>query len=74
MVVEIKAACEARRDKNFVIIARTNARALYDLDHAIEQGIKYAEAGADIIFIEALLSVEELPKSPGPSRNRPRRT
>ncbi len=62
MVVKIKAACEARRDKDFVIIARTDARALYGLDHAIERGIKYAEAGADIIFVEALLSVGEMAK------------
>lgn len=62
MVVKIRAACEARRDKDFVIIARTDARALYGLDHAIERGIMYAEAGADVIFIEALLSVEEMAK------------
>jgi len=62
MVVKIRAACEARRDKDFVIIARTDARALYGLDRAIERGIMYAEAGADVIFIEALLSVEEMAK------------
>lgn len=62
MVVKIKAACEARWDKEFVIIARTDARALYGLDQAIERGIKYAEAGADIVFVEALLSVEEMAK------------
>lgn len=62
MVVKIKAACEARWDKDFVIIARTDARALYGLDQAIERGIKYAEAGADIVFVEALLSVEEMAK------------
>ncbi len=62
MVVKVRAACEARRDHDFVIIARTDARAIHGLDDAIERGIKYAEAGADIIFVEALLSVEELEK------------
>ncbi len=62
MVVKIRAACEARRDRDFVIIGRTDARALYGLEHAIERGIMYAEAGADVIFIEALLTVEEMEK------------
>ena len=60
MVVKIKAACEARRSDDFVIIARTDSRALSGLDHAIERGCRYAEAGADIIFVEALLSVDEM--------------
>lgn len=60
MVVKIKAACEARRNGDFVIIGRTDARATHGLDHAIERGLMYAEAGADIIFVEAMLSVDEM--------------
>lgn len=59
MVVKIEAACEARKE-GFVLVARTDARALHGLDNAIERALAYCEAGADIIFIEALLSVEEM--------------
>jgi 2-methylisocitrate lyase-like PEP mutase family enzyme len=59
MVVKIKAVCEARRE-DFVLIARTDARAIHGLDDAIERAHAYCEAGADIIFIEALLSIEEM--------------
>ncbi|TZE81509.1 isocitrate lyase/PEP mutase family protein [Calorimonas adulescens] len=60
MVQKIRAAVDARRDKNFMIMSRTDARAVYDLDEAIERSHKYKEAGADLIFIEAPQSVEEL--------------
>jgi 2-methylisocitrate lyase-like PEP mutase family enzyme len=60
MVIKIRAACEARRNKDFVIIGRTDARTRYGLKEAIERGRAYAAGGADIIFIEALTSEEEL--------------
>lgn len=60
MVVKIKAACEARRDDDFVIIARTDSRALHGLDHAIERGRSFAAAGADLVFVEAMLSEAEM--------------
>jgi methylisocitrate lyase len=61
MIVKIRAACEARsRPGEFVIIARTDARAPHGLDEAIARGRAYAAAGADVIFIEALLSEAEL--------------
>jgi methylisocitrate lyase len=60
MVVKIKAACETRRDDDFVIIARTDSRAMHGLDHAIGRGKAFAEAGADLVFVEALLSEEEM--------------
>ncbi len=63
MIVKIKAACETRRDDDFVIIARTDSRALHGLDHAIERGKAFAEAGADLVFVEALLSEEEMHKA-----------
>lgn len=60
MIVKIKAACETRRDDDFVIIARTDSRAMHGLDHAIKRGKAFAEAGADLVFVEALLSEEEM--------------
>ncbi|MBI3937521.1 MAG: isocitrate lyase/PEP mutase family protein [Betaproteobacteria bacterium] len=62
MVIKIKAACEARRGADFVIVARTDARATHGLDHAIERGQLYARAGADVIYVEALLSEDEMRK------------
>jgi carboxyvinyl-carboxyphosphonate phosphorylmutase len=60
MALRVKAALEARRDPDFVIIARTDARAVYGLAEAIARANLYAEAGADAIFVEAPQSVEEL--------------
>lgn len=60
MAIKIRAACEARRSDDFVIIGRTDARAIHGLDHAIERALMYCEAGADVIFVEALMSVEEM--------------
>lgn len=53
MVAKIKAACDARRDPDFVIIARCDAIAVEGLDAALERGERYREAGADVLFIEA---------------------
>jgi len=53
MVAKIKAACDARRDADFVIIARCDAIAIEGLDAALERGERYREAGADMLFIEA---------------------
>jgi len=64
MVVKIKAACEARRSDDFLIIARSDAKAIHGLDDAIERALAYREAGADIIFLDALTSVEELKEVP----------
>ena len=60
MVVKVKAACEARRSGDFVIVARTDARAMEGLDRAIERGQAYSAAGADVIYLEALLSEDEM--------------
>ena len=59
MVAKIKAAVAARRDPDFMIIARTDARSVEDFDRTVERAQKYLEAGADAIFPEALQSVEE---------------
>jgi methylisocitrate lyase len=59
MVGKIKAAVRARRDQDFLIIARTDARAVEDFDSAVERARRYVEAGADGIFPEALQSNDE---------------
>ena len=59
MTGKIKAAVRARRDQDFLIIARTDARAVEDFDGAVERARRYVEAGADGIFPEALQSNEE---------------
>lgn len=60
MVGKIKAAADARMDSDFMIMARTDARTILGIDEAIERGIAYQEAGADIIFIESPESKEEM--------------
>ncbi|TMB82567.1 MAG: isocitrate lyase/PEP mutase family protein [Chloroflexi bacterium] len=60
MVQKIHAAVDARQDPDFVIIARTDANAVYGLEDALRRGRAYREAGADVIFIEAPRSIEEL--------------
>src|SRR5437667_3783836 len=59
MVGRIKAAVAARRDEDFMIIARTDARAVEDFDRAVERSRHYLKAGADAIFPEALQSADE---------------
>jgi 2,3-dimethylmalate lyase len=59
---KLKAALEARHNKDFIIVARTDARAPIGLEEAIERGKAYRKAGADVIFVEAPRSVEELKK------------
>ncbi|MEY4178971.1 MAG: 2,3-dimethylmalate lyase [Planctomycetota bacterium] len=60
MVAKLRAARLARRDPNFVIIARTDALAVEGLDSALERARLYAAAGADVGFVEAPRSEEEL--------------
>lgn len=60
MLDRLCCALAARRDPEFVIIARTDARTVEGLDAAIERARSYAAAGADMIFVEAPESVEEL--------------
>lgn len=57
---KLKAAVEARKSKEFIIVARTDARAPLGLDEAIERGKAYRKAGADVVFVEAPRSVQEL--------------
>lgn len=60
MVLKIKVAAEARRDPNFLIIARTDARTGLGLEEAIRRGRMYGDAGADIVFIESPESEAEM--------------
>jgi 2,3-dimethylmalate lyase len=60
MVAHVRAACDARIDPDFVIIARTDAIAVEGFEAGLERGHAYAEAGADVLFIEAMTSVEQL--------------
>ena len=62
MVKKLRAAVGARRDTNFVIIARTDARASEGLDGAIARAKAYVDAGADMIFPEALVDEAEFEK------------
>lgn len=64
MVNKIKAAVEARKNPDFLIIARTDAIATHGFDHAIERANLYAEAGADIIFVEAPKTKNQVKKIP----------
>jgi len=60
MVAKVKAAVAARRSPGFLIIARTDARAPEGLDAAVGRARAYRDAGADVLFIEAPQSVEEI--------------
>ncbi len=60
MAGKIRAACDARRDENTLIIARTDAVAVEGMQAALERAERYAEAGADVLFVEALRSREDM--------------
>lgn len=62
MVDRIKSAVDARTDKNFVIMARTDALAGEGLDAAVERAAAYVEAGADMIFAEAMTNLADYKK------------
>ena len=60
MALKIEAAALSRRSDDFIIIARTDAIAVLGLDEAVRRGKLYEEAGADIVFLEAPTTIEEL--------------
>ena len=60
MVGKIRAAVASRQDDDFMVIARTDARAPHVMDEALRRATAYAEAGADMLFVEALQDVEEI--------------
>lgn len=58
MVDRLKAALDAKTDPDFVVMARTDALSVEGLDAAVERAVAFAEAGADMIFAEALTDIE----------------
>jgi len=60
MIGKIKAACDARRDKELLIMARTDAAAVRGFNAAVERAQAYAEAGADLLFVEAVTELEHV--------------
>jgi 2-methylisocitrate lyase-like PEP mutase family enzyme len=64
MVSKIKAAVDARRDSDFIVIARTDAYSVEGFNAALERAGRYVEAGADMIFVEELRTVEQLAEVP----------
>ncbi|RKQ97005.1 2-methylisocitrate lyase-like PEP mutase family enzyme [Kushneria sinocarnis] len=64
MLGKIKAAVDAREDDNVQIIARTDAAAVHGIEHAVERARRFAEAGADILFIEATETLEDVRRLP----------
>ena len=60
MVAKLKAAVDTREDPDLVIMARTDAYATHGIDEAIIRGNRYKEAGADLIFVEAPISKEDM--------------
>jgi len=62
MVDRIRSAVDARTDPEFVIMARTDAAAVEGLDSAIERAVAYVEAGADMVFPEAMTSLDDYRK------------
>jgi 2-methylisocitrate lyase-like PEP mutase family enzyme len=64
MVGKIHAAVDARSDAGMLIMARTDARSVHGFDDALERAARYSEAGADILFVEATETAEEIRKLP----------
>jgi 2-methylisocitrate lyase-like PEP mutase family enzyme len=65
MVAKIRAAADARQDDAFQIIARTDAAAVHGVVDALDRGHRFAEAGADILFLEAIEDLPDIERLPG---------
>jgi 2-methylisocitrate lyase-like PEP mutase family enzyme len=70
MCGKLRAAIDARRARDTLIVARTDAIAVEGLDRAIERAIRYAEAGADMLFVEAPKTRDDLGRISGALRER----
>jgi 2-methylisocitrate lyase-like PEP mutase family enzyme len=64
MVGKIHAAVDARGDSGMLVMARTDAAAVHGFEAAIERAARFAEAGADILFVEALTNIEQVRSVP----------
>ena len=62
MLAKIRVATSARESDDFIIIARTDARSEHGIDDAIRRGQAFADAGADVVFVEAPESIDEMEK------------
>ncbi len=71
MVKKIRVAVEARRSPDFLVIARTDARTALGLDEALRRAEAFAEAGADVLFVESPESEEEMVRIGKAARGRP---
>lgn len=71
MLDKIKAAVDARRDENTLIMARTDSAAIHGYEAAIERAQAFAEAGADILFVEAVTTLEQIRQTPQRVSSRP---
>jgi 2-methylisocitrate lyase-like PEP mutase family enzyme len=60
MVAKVRVAVDARKSKDFLVIARTDARSGLGFEESVRRGQAYAEAGADLVFVEALKSEDEM--------------
>jgi 2,3-dimethylmalate lyase len=60
MVPKVRAACDARRERNFVIIARTDALAVNGWDDVVQRCHAYREAGADLLFVDGIRTLDDL--------------
>jgi 2-methylisocitrate lyase-like PEP mutase family enzyme len=63
MIDKVKAAVAARQDPDLVLIARSDAAAVEGIDAAIDRALRYREAGADMLFLDALASLEDIGKA-----------
>ena len=63
MINKVRAALAARQDPDLVLIARTDAAAVEGIDAAIDRALRYREAGADMLFLDALSSQEDIEKA-----------
>src|ERR1700688_3174318 len=60
MVPKVRAACDARRDRNLVIIARTDALAVNGWDDVVRRARAYRDAGADLLFVDGIKTLDDL--------------
>lgn len=65
MLGKIRAAVDARRDSGLLVMARTDAAAVHGYEAAVERAARFAEAGADILFVEALTEADQVRALPG---------
>ena len=65
MLAKLEAVIDARRDPSLVVIARTDVLAVAGFEAAVERGVAYARAGADVVFVEAPTDREQLAALPG---------